>query len=434
MNKETQPAQSMPPNPKPWRPMVFWLIAIALVVVACIYFFRHPEGNGGGGPRSDHAKSDWAGSGHAQSDGNGKDDWAENAPISVSVATSHQGDMPVYLNGLGTVTALRTVTVHSRVDGELIKVAFTEGQSVRPGDLLAEIDPRPFQVQLKQAEGQLLRDQALLKNAQLDLQRYQTLQAEDSISGQQTATQAASVTQYQGTVEMDQAQVDNAKLQLTYAHITAPIAGRIGLRLVDQGNIVHASDTTGMLVITLTQPISVVFTLPEDVVPAVMKRWQSGVDIGVDAYDRAGHVKLASGKILAADNQIDPTTGTLKLKAQFDNKDSSLFANQFVNIKMHLDTLHAAVLAPTAAIQRGAEGAFVYVVKDGNSVEVRPVKTGPTENDTIAILEGVAINEQLVIDGVDKLREGSKVNVFKRDNQILTPEPQPPHPTDKNPA
>jgi multidrug efflux system membrane fusion protein len=356
---------------------------------------------------------------------NAKDKATERAnfspAISVAVATTHQGDMPVYLSGLGTVTALRTVTVHSRVDGELIKVAFTEGQYVKQGDLLAEIDPRPFQVQLTQAQGQLLRDQALLKNAYIDLDRYKTLQAQDSIAAQQTATQQALVSQYLGTVEMDKGLVDNAKLQLTYAHITAPTSGRIGLRLVDQGNIVHAADANGMLVITQTEPITVIFTLPEDVVPAVMKRWRIEQSLAVDAYDRAGNNKLASGKVYAIDNQIDTTTGTFKLRAQFDNQERTLFANQFVNIKLHLDTLKAATLASTAAIQRGTEGTFVYVVNEDNTVRVQPVKTGNTNGDTIAILEGLKPQEKLIVDGADKLREGSKVTIVKLDNVAVKP-------------
>ncbi len=398
MSKPEQHADnhSITPGLTPRRPLFFWLAGFLVVAGVSYYFYSH-----------------------AADQVHNHEGKPENPPVSVSVATTRQGDMPVYLNGLGTVTALRTVTVHSRVDGELIKVAFSEGQSVRPGDLLAEIDPRPFQVQLKQAEGQLLRDQALLKNAELDMQRYQTLLEQDSIAAQQTATQAALVKQYQGTVEMDQGLVDNARLQLSYAHITAPIAGRIGLRLVDQGNIVHATDTNGMLVITQTQPIAVVFTLPEDAVPALMKRWHKDANISVDAYDRAGSRKLASGKVLAIDNQIDTTTGTLKLKAQFDNLDSSLFANQFVNIRMHLDTLTAVTLAASAAIQRGVDGPFVYVVKDDDSIAVRQIKTGTVDGETVAILEGLSANEKLVIDGADKLREGSRVNVVKLDNKIL---------------
>ncbi|WKJ92623.1 MdtA/MuxA family multidrug efflux RND transporter periplasmic adaptor subunit [Methylomonas montana] len=377
---------------RPWRRIA--IFGLIVVVAASYYFYQAGR--------------------HRESPTEAKPGQFENTPLSVAVALTRQDDLPIYLSGLGTVTPLHTVTVRSRVDGELIRVAFTEGQAVRQGDLLAEIDPRPYQVAVQQAEGQLLRDEALLKNAEIDQDRYQTLLEQDSIAAQQTATQASLVKQYRGTVEIDRAQLDNAKLQLSYARITAPVSGRIGLRLVDQGNMVRASDLNGLAVITQIQPISVVFTLPEDDIPAVMRRWRSGDAIVIDAYDRAGQQKLASGKLLAVDNQIDASTGTLKLKAQFDNEDRTLFANQFVNIKMRLDTLRAATLAPSAAIQHGSGGAFVYLVKDDNSITVRTVKTGPADGETVAILEGLAPNQKLVIDGADKLREGSQVHVIDK--------------------
>jgi membrane fusion protein, multidrug efflux system len=335
--------------------------------------------------------------------------------IAVAAVAATQGDFPVYLTGLGTVTALRTVTVRSRVDGELIRVAFKEGQMVHEGDLLAEIDPRAFQVQLMQAEGQLLRDVALLKNAQTDLVRYKTLLEQDSIAAQQTVTQEWLVKQYKGTVEMDRGLVANAKLQISYARITSPITGRIGIRLVDQGNIVHAADTGGLALITQIQPIAVVFTLPEDNVPAVMKQYRSGNNVAIEAYDRSGKIQLAQGQLSAVDNQIDTTTGTVRLKGQFANEDMALFSNQFVNIKMHMDTLHSVTIMPTAAIQRGIIGTFVYVVKNDQTVSVRTVTLGPTESEKVAVLKGLQPNELVVLDGVDKLRENAKVKLITRE-------------------
>ncbi len=345
----------------------------------------------------------------------GHDD--EDKPAIVSVETTSKADFPVYLNGLGTVTALRTVTVRPRVDGELMRVTFNEGQTVKEGDLLAEIDPRPFQIQLQQAEGQLLRDEALLKNAEIDYERYKTLLAQDSIAAQQTATQASQVKQYQGIVEMDKAQVNNAKLQLNYAHLTAPISGKIGLRQIDQGNIVHANDTNGLVVITQLQPINVVFTLPEDNIQALIQRKHSNESISITAYDRAGKTKLAEGKLLAIDNQIDPTTGTLKLKAQFDNHDGVLFANQFVNIKMHLDTLKDVTQVSSAAIQNDTQGAFVYVITPEKTVQIRRVTLGATEGDKVAVTNDLAPNEIVVLEGVDRLHEGSQIDIAKKDGQ-----------------
>ncbi|MFZ9610482.1 MAG: MdtA/MuxA family multidrug efflux RND transporter periplasmic adaptor subunit [Methylococcales bacterium] len=346
-------------------------------------------------------------------EGDSKDSKKSTEPqIAVVAEAATQGDFPVYLNALGTITALRTVTVKSRVDGELIHVAFKEGSLVTAGDLLAEIDPRAFQVQLMQAEGQLRRDQALLKNAQLDLVRYKTLLEQDSIAAQQTHTQQAVVEQHQGTVEIDRGLVADAKLQLSYAKITAPITGRLGLRLVDQGNMVKASDTNGLAVITQISPIAAIFTLPEDNLPAVMQRFKSGETLSVEAYDRGGNNKIAKGQLLAVDNQIDTTTGTVKLKAQFTNEDNVLFSNQFVNIKIKMDTLNSVTIIPTSAIQRGTIGSFVYVVKDDHTVKLQTVSLGPIEGEKIAVIKGLNANELVVVDGADKLRDKVKVKLI----------------------
>jgi membrane fusion protein, multidrug efflux system len=373
-----------------WLPRVLlWLVVVGLLATAGWFYFS----------RANSAPQQ-----HSQQNPRNRDE-----PQPVAVATVSKQDVDVYLNGLGSVTPLNTVAIKSRVDGQLIKVTFQEGQMIKAGELLAEIDPRPFQVQLTQAQGQMAKDQALLNNAKTDLARYRTLFEQDSIARQQVDTQASLVSQYAGALKADQGLIDNAKLQLTYTRITAPISGRLGLRQIDVGNIVHAGDANGLVVITQLQPITVVFTIPEDNVPALMKKLQAGETLAVDAYDREAKNKIAAGNVTTVDNQIDATTGTIKVKAQFPNTDFTLFPNQFVNARVLLDVRRGASVIPAPAVQRGARGTFVYVTKPDNTVSVRSVKLGPAQAETVAVEEGLAVGERVVVDGTDKLREGAKI-------------------------
>ena len=336
-----------------------------------------------------------------------------DGPVPVIAATAHSGDIPISLDALGTVTSLAMVTVRPQLSGYLTQVAFTEGQMVKRGDFLAQIDPRPYQISLEQAQGQLAHDQALLRNAKIDLERYTKLSAQDSIARQQMDTQQSLVQQDQGTIVSDQAQIDTAKLNLDYCHITAPVTGRIGLRQVDQGNYVQTSELAGIAVIAQIEPISIIFTIPEDDIPMVQRRLRAGATLAVTAYDRSQSTKLATGTLNTIDNQIDPSTGTVKLRAQFDNLDQALFPNQFVNVSLLVDVEHNDTVVPMAAIQHGAAGDYVYLVRPDGTVALRQVRLGQGSGNDVAVLSGLAPDDQVVVDGVDQLRNGSKVTVTK---------------------
>lgn len=396
--------------PSRWtRRRIIGLAVLLLVVAGIAWLALRPAAKpGGGGPGG-------------RPGGGGRPNMAAamaNLAVPVRVASAVTQDIDIFLKSLGTVTAYNTVTVRSRVSGELVDVPFQEGQQVKAGDLLAQVDPRAFQVALDQARGTQMQNLALLENARRDLQRYQALFKQDSIAKQQVDTQAALVRQYEGTIKSDQANVDNARLQLDYARITAPISGRLGLRQVDRGNLVSSSDTNGLVVITQTQPISVVFTLPETQLPEVRAELAEGKTLAVEAYDRADTRRIASGTLATLDNQIDVTTGTLKLKAKFENQDDALFPNQFVNVRLHVLTRKGVTAIPTAAVQQGSAGAFVFLVQPDNTVQVKQVKLGAINNGMVAVNEGLQPGDRVVTEGTDRLRAGAKVDVVGGDEVI----------------
>ncbi len=380
------------PNPPPrahrrWGVVLLVICLIALAAGAYVYF---------SGAQSRSSKK-------------GQSSAAPTVPV-VAVETKKIA-FNVYISGLGSVTPLNTVTVRTRVDGQLMEVLYREGQIVNNDELLAKIDPRPFEVQLTQAEGQMARDVAQLKNARLDLERYRVLWQQDSVSKQQLDTQEALVHQLEGAIKTDQGQIDSAKLNLVYCQITAPASGRIGLRLVDPGNIVHVSDTNGLVVITQLQPITVIFPIPEDSLPQVLARLKTGERLPVDAYDREMKQKLAAGSLLTVDNQIDPATGTVRLKAIFPNEKNELFPNQFVNARLLVEVKRESIVVPASAIQRGPQGTFVYVVKADRTATIRPVSLGEVQGGDASLKTGLSPGELVVVDGQDRLREGTKVDL-----------------------
>jgi membrane fusion protein, multidrug efflux system len=383
--------------------LVVIAVCIAVVMLALVLFIRGIQhktqaGPPGGGP----------GGGPGRGAGQG-------VPVPVSVATAYSGDIEVRIPALGTVTPLATVTVRTQISGILQKVAFTEGQLVRQGELLAQIDPRPYEAAVQQMQGNLRRDQALLADAKLDLKRYEGLVKEDSIAVQQLDTQRALVDQYEGTILSDEGQLQTARVNLLYTRIVSPVDGRVGLRQVDQGNYVTPGDTNGIVVVNQVQPITVIFPIPEDNVPALLRRMHGGNVLEVDAFDRTNSAKLAQGKLLTLDNQIDTTTGTVKLRAQFDNADGTLFPNQFVNVQLLQEVLTNQIIMPTSAVRRGAPNGvvttFAYVVKPDDTVSVRPITLGVIDQERAAVTAGLAVGEQVVTEGGDRLRDGAKVQL-----------------------
>jgi multidrug efflux system membrane fusion protein len=384
------------------RPILVIVTGIALILGVVWYMNRGEQMNvrGGGGGRGRGGRGGF------------------NGPLPVLVQAAAKGDIDIYLDGLGTVTPLANVTVRTQISGQLMQVNFQEGQMVKKGDILAVIDPRPYAVALEQAQGQLLQAQAQLTEAQADLSRYVTLSQQDSISKQQVDAQRALVAQDDGLVKTDQAAVDNANLNLTYCHVTAPVAGRVGLRQVDPGNYVTPGDANGLVVLAQVQPISVIFTLPEDNIPEVVIRLNQGVKIPVTAFDRTETHQLALGTLATIDNEVDASTGTIKLRADYDNADGTLFANQFVNVRMLLNIDRDAIVIPTSAIELGQQGSFVYVVGDDNIVSARNVTLGPAEGERQAVISGLSVGDRVVIDGADKIKDGSEVVVQSPTNPV----------------
>ncbi|HEY3730279.1 MAG TPA: efflux RND transporter periplasmic adaptor subunit [Steroidobacteraceae bacterium] len=392
MTAHTSPGDTDPGafgQPGSSRRKMIWWIAGGIVLLALIVWLAHHR-----------AASASKATGRA----------AFNGPMAVGVATVASGDIPITINALGTVTPLATVIIHPQINGPLVKIAFTEGQMVKRGDLLVQIDPRPYQAAVDQADGQLKRDQASLANAKVDVDRYKTLLAQNSVSDQTYATQVATVAQQQAVVASDKAALEAAQLNLDYCRITSPVAGLVGLRQVDVGNLMQAGSTT-IAVVTQMQPMSVLFTVPEDSLRNILQRLREGQKLAVDAYDRSVTRKIASGTLSNADNQIDTSTGTLKLRAMFDNANFELFPNQFVNVRLLLDTLHDVIVVPGASMQQGASGSYVYVVNADSTVSMRAVQTGPSSGDLIQVTKGLQVGERVVVDGADQLRDGAKVVV-----------------------
>ncbi|HVW19818.1 MAG TPA: MdtA/MuxA family multidrug efflux RND transporter periplasmic adaptor subunit [Opitutaceae bacterium] len=390
---------TLPPTTHKRRFSWAWVIAALLVVAIAVIWVANHTGEAAQRQEMRQARGGRRGGGGGMF-----------GPLPVVVQPAAKGDIHIYLNGLGTITPLANITVRTQVSGLLVQVAFKEGQEVNKGELLAVVDPRPYQVALEQAQGQLMQAQSQLKEAEADLERYTTLSQQDSIAKQQVDSQQALVNQDKGLVQTDQAAIDSAKLNLAYCHITAPVAGRVGLRQVDAGNYVTPGDASGIVVLTEVKPITAIFTLPEDDVPEVSARLRSGTPIPVDAYDRTQTHKLASGTLTTFDNQVDPSTGTFKLRATFANDDESLFPNQFVNTRMLLDTIRDATIIPTSAVERGENnGAYVYLVQQDNTVTARDITLGQTEGERVAVTAGLNVGDRVVVDGADRLKEGMEV-------------------------